>query len=180
RELDFWLTGNMNIPPADVFWKRLVVYRATGTLSGGIFSPRGSFRSWNSHYVSAVNGGDAAVNADPTAIGLNERFVIVDSNGGSLVSGDAVHLQSRSGKFLSAVGGGGSNLTANQTGTGTFETFTIFKQNGTGTIANGDSVAFRSSGGYYIVAEPTGTSGTPLNCNRTAAGPWETFVFVAN
>lgn len=179
RELDFWLTGDMNVGTS-VFWKNLVAYRATGTLSGGIFSPRGSFRSWNSHYISAVNGGDAAVNADPTAFAANERFVLIDVNGGSLVSGDSVYLQSRSGKFLSAVSGGGTNLTANQTGTGTFETFTILKQNGTGTIVNGDSVAFRSSGGYYVVAEPTGTGGTPLNCNRTAVGPWETFVFVAN
>lgn len=177
-EFDFWLTGDMNVPPADEMPKRLVVYRATGTLSGGIFSPRGSFRTWNNYYVSAVNGGDGAVNAAPAAIGPNERFVIVDVNGGSLASGDQVYLQTRSGKYLTAVNGGGSTLAANQPGPGTFETFTILEQNGTGTIVNGDSVAFRSSAGYYIVAEATG--GPAVNCNRTAVGPWETFVFVAN
>ena len=60
--------------------------------------------------------------------------------------------------------GGGSTLAANQTAAETFETFTILKQNGTGTVVNGNSVALRSSAGYYVVAEATG--GPAVNCGN--------------
>ncbi|HYH05576.1 MAG TPA: hypothetical protein VEK11_00815 [Thermoanaerobaculia bacterium] len=179
NELDFWMVGNMNPAGTDNFAKRLVVYRMTGTVSGGIFAPRGALRTVLNNYVSAVNGGDGAVNATPATIGLNERFVIIDTNGGSLNSGDPVYLQVRNGKYLTAVNGGGGSLTASQIAPGTNETFTIAKANGgTGAIVNGNAITLRSALNYYVVAE--GGGGQALNCNRTVVGPWETFTYVAH
>ncbi len=95
----------------------------------------------------------------------------MDTNGGSLVSGDYVYLQSYYGKFLVAESGGGSTLEANRTDPGPWETFRVWKQNGSGTIVSGDTIVLQASNGNYVSAE--GGGGGEVNANRTAIGAWE-------
>jgi hypothetical protein len=66
---------------------------------------------------------------------------------------------------------------ATVTAIGTWETFRMWKVGGSGTTINsGDTFALQSGRGYYVVAE--GNGGGEVNCNRTAIGPWETFILV--
>src|SRR3989344_2187170 len=66
-------------------------------------------------------------------------------------------------------GGPGKTINANSSGIGSWETFTLENMGGGG-------IAFRTSGGYYAVAE--GGGGGAFNADRGSPGSWETFFFV--
>ena len=177
KELDFWLTGNFYTGGnLDGHTKHLTGYRTTATLSGGIFSPRGAFRTAANYYVSAAMNN--SINAIPTSYALDERWVIVDTNGGSLVSGDPVNLLARNGLYVT--NSGGTTLTASQAAPSTNETFFIEKKNAGGTtIGNGDLIAFRSqSTSKYVIAVSGGGAGVTNNGLDT--NPNTRFTFVAN
>lgn len=132
-----------------------------------------AFRTYYGYFLSAENGGGGAVSARPWTVGAAEKFRIVDTNGGALADGDAVHLQAQNGMWVVALWGGGGPVDANSTTAGAAETFTIRKRNGTGNILASDPVALQCSNGMYVTAE--GGGGREVNCNRLNAAEWETF-----
>lgn len=74
-----------------------------------------------------------------------------------------------SGQYLTAELGGGPGeldgiVVANRNEAGPWETFQVEPR-------DGDRIAFKSSGGFYMSAQPNGT----VFCNRQAAGAWETW-----
>jgi len=176
NEFDFWMNGNF-FPDnhGDNTGISFTGYRTTATLSGGIYSPRGSLRSVTSNYLSAAS--DNSINAIPATIGPDERWVLIDANGGTLQSGDVVYVQARNGLYVT--NNGGATLAASQAYPSTYETFVIEKKNGSGTIANGDLVALRSQAtGKYIIA--TSGGGSTVFGNGLDTNPNTRFTYVAN
>jgi hypothetical protein len=125
----------------------------------------------NSQYVCAESGGDNTIVANRASYGAWEKFSINDHNGGALTSNDEISLQSWNGLLLTAEGGGGGALTDNRRSLGVWEKFIVVKTAGSGTIANGDTVAFRSANGNYLT---TGTAGK-LDATATTIGAAQTF-----
>lgn len=127
-------------------------------------------RTSNGSYV-VVEG--EAIRATSSRQGWPETFVLVDRNGGSLMSGDPVHLEAQSGRYVVAEDGGGREVNADRTAVGRSEIFTVVKVGGSGEIRPGDRIALRAYSGHYVVAENGG--GGAVNANRTVIGPWEIF-----
>jgi len=140
-------------------------------------TPTYSFRTANGRYLTAPGGGVADFTATATSINsLTSQFKIIDVNGGSLMSGDTVHIQTNKNYYLMAFGGGGGDV-ATSGWAMAWETFYITKVGGSGQIGNGDSIALLGPNGiHYLVAENGG--GGTVNCNRTSIGPWETFTLI--
>lgn len=140
-------------------------------------TPTYSFRTSNGKYLTAPNGGGGDFTATASSIdSLISQFKIIDVNGGSLMSGDTVHIQTNKNYYLMAFGGGGGDV-ATSAWAMSWETFTIIKVGGSGAISGGNSVALLGpNGAHYVVAE--GGGGGTVNCNRTAIGPFETFTLV--
>lgn len=140
-------------------------------------TPTYSFRTSNGKYLTAPNGGGGDFTATASNIdSLISQFKIIDVNGGSLMSGDTVHIQTNKNYYLMAFGGGGGDV-ATSGWAMSWETFTILKVGGSGAISGGNSVALLGPNGvHYLVAE--GGGGGTVNCNRTAIGPFETFTLV--
>jgi hypothetical protein len=177
NEFDFWVNGNFY--PDDRLNSSGISftgYRTTATLSGGIYSPRGALRSATNYYLSAAS--DNSINAIPASIGPDERWVLIDANGGTLQSGDTVYLQARNGLYVT--NNGGATLAASQTYPSTYETFVIEKKNAGGTtIVSGDLVALRSQAtGKYIIA--TAGGGSSVFGNGLDTNPNTRFTFTAN
>jgi hypothetical protein len=167
---NFWNAGRRAVyRTLSYYW---VNYRPmlTGTLN------RVSLRTYNGNYLQAVNGGGSSVDAMSTSVGAYQQFGLIDINGGTLNDGDLVRMQVENGNWVAAENGGGpgSVVNANNTDPLSPETFVVHRMNGAGAIVSGDSVSLSASGtGYYMVAE--GGGGSLVNCDRTGAGPWETF-----
>jgi hypothetical protein len=177
REFDFWLNGNFypNGTDNNLTGISFTGYRTTATLSGDIYSPRGALRSFSNFYLSAA--ADNSINAAPTSIGLNERWVLIDVNGGTLQPNDVVNLQARNGLYVT--NNGGATLAASQAYPMANETFIIEKKNGAGTIITGDLVALRSqSTGKYIIA--TAGGGSTVFGNGVDTNPNTRFTYTAN
>lgn len=140
-------------------------------------TPTYSFRTSNGRYLTAPNGGGGDFTATTSFISpLTSQFKIIDVNGGSLMSGDTVHIQTSKNYYLMAFGGGGGDV-ATSGWAMAWETFRIIKVGGTGQIGDGSSVALLGPNGiHYLVAENGG--GGTVNCNRTTIGPFETFTLV--
>ncbi|HET8774839.1 MAG TPA: hypothetical protein VFP80_13640 [Thermoanaerobaculia bacterium] len=175
NEFDFWLVGNFG-NAVEGHTREFTGYRVTATLSGGIYAPRGGFRtSSGAHYVSMDM---SSMTATATTLGSFERFVIIDSNGGVLNSGDTVALLARNGRYLS--NGGGTGLTPLAPFAGTNEQYVIEKKNaGPSQIVNGDTIAFRAvSNSKYIIAVNGG--GSTVTSGGLVTNPNTRFVFVAN
>ncbi len=100
------------------------------------------------------------------------RFAVVDLNGGSLRSGDAVAIQSREGFYLTVDADGG--VLAGSERTGRTEIFRIWKVRGQGRIDGDDiaDIALQASSGRYLTAEPG--SGR-ITAAGWGIGPAETF-----
>ena len=177
NEFDFWMNGNF-YPDGhgNSTGISFTGYRTTATLSGGIYSPRGSLRTAGNYYLSAAS--DNSINATPTSIGLDQRWVLIDANGGTLQSNDVVYLQARNGLYVT--NNGGATLTASQAYPSVYETFVIEKKNaGSTTIVNGDLIALRSQAtGKYIIASAGG--GSTVFGNGLDTNPNTRFTFVAN
>ncbi|HEY0727606.1 MAG TPA: hypothetical protein VGD38_06005, partial [Pyrinomonadaceae bacterium] len=97
-------------------------------------TPTYSFRTSNGRYLTAPGGGGGDFTATATAIdSLTSQFKIIDVNGGSLNSGDTVHIQTNRNYYLMAFGGGGGDV-ATSGWAQSWETFTIIKVGGSGSI----------------------------------------------
>ena len=137
-------------------------------------TPYYTIRASSGNLVRATNGGGGTVNATGTSSTYETQFKFLDPNGGSLFSGDPIHIQTNRNYFLSAVGGGGSGIETQKWTMG-YETWTIHRVAGFGAISAGDQVAFRSANGYYMSALNGG--GSSLTATATSIGTWETFTF---
>ncbi|HEV7426087.1 MAG TPA: hypothetical protein VGQ46_06935 [Thermoanaerobaculia bacterium] len=174
---DFWLNGNFYLDQHfDGTGISFTGYRTTATLSGGIYSPRGALRSVSNYYLSAA--ADNSINAAPASIGLNERWVLIDANGGTLQTNDVVYLQARNGLYVT--NNGGATLAASQASPSVNETFVIEKKSAGGaTIGNGDVIALRSQAtGKYIIA--TAGGGSTVVGNGLDTNPNTRFTYTAN
>lgn len=129
-----------------------------------------NLKASNGQFVVAEYGGGREVKADRNAAGDWERFVVVDLNGGNLVSGDTVRLRAQNGKFVVAENG---LVKANRDTGSTWETFKIMKVGGTGPINSNDKINLQAWDNRWVCAERGG--GHEVKADRTAAGPWETF-----
>jgi hypothetical protein len=127
-----------------------------------------SFRALaNGRYVVAENAGAAALIANRTAIGLWERFAVVDAGGGNIALRALVNE-----RYVAAESAGASALIANRTAIGPWETFTEVD-------AGNGAVALRASAnGRYVCAENAGAAS--LIANRTAVASWESFTVVTS
>lgn len=140
-------------------------------------APMFSFRTHSSHYLVAEFGGNAYMASDRTAIGAWERFAYTDVNGGSLAHGDLINLRTADLSFWVAAGGGGGAVNTTSSTAGAFEAFRILNLDGWADFLTGDRVALQASNGQYVVAENGGGGGAgSVNANRSAIGPYETFV----
>lgn len=135
-----------------------------------------SLRTAADAYVTAGRGGGPNVTADRKAIGAWEVFELVDRDGGTLHSGDAVQLRASNGQYVVAESGGDAGVSVNGAA-GAWETFMIVKVGSGDTITPGDAVAFRTIGGKYLTAE--GGGGANVTARGTAIGAWQTFRYLA-
>lgn len=140
-------------------------------------TPTYSFRTSNGRYLTAPGGGGGDFVATDSSINsLTSQFKIIDVNGGQLMSGDTVHVQTNRNYYLMAFGGGSGDV-ATSGWAMEWETFTIWKVGGSGEISGGNSVALRGLNGFHYVSAVNGGGGT-VNCSATAVGSWETFTLV--
>jgi GH18 family chitinase len=121
-------------------------------------------------YVSAKNAGGSTLAAIGAAPREWERLTVHDLNGGELVSGDAVHLQTYNPAYylrtladnlLDAAGTGGT-------------AFTIVRVAGAGPILDGDKIALVAGNGKYVQAVNGG--GGAVRATAGAIQAWERFV----
>ena len=124
-------------------------------------------------FVGAENNGGGAVNATATLAQAWEKFSVDDINGGTLQSGDRVHIRAGNGQLFQAVNGGGSSLNAASNNTLDWETFALVKQTGGGAINNGDIVGLQAFGGSWVSAQDGG--GAAVFAYGGTLGPWEQF-----
>jgi len=132
--------------------------------------------TFNGNLLRAAGGGGSTFDATGSSSNYETQFKIVNTSGStSLYSGDQVYIQTNRGYNASAVNGGGYGVNAQPAWQNTYERWTIERVAGFGPINSGDQVAFRASNSNYMSAE--GGGGGDVNANRTALGPWETFVY---
>jgi hypothetical protein len=153
------------------------IYGNTSSFSAG-FNVAGyaytiNLRSINGYYVCAEGGGGREVVANRYAAGPWETFTLLDTNGGSLESGDTVNIQSISGYYLCAEGSGGREVVANRYQPYSWEQFVITNLSTGGTVSSGHQIAIQVNNGQYWCAENGG--GSVVNANRSWIGPWEQF-----
>jgi hypothetical protein len=113
-------------------------------------------------YVTAEDAGADPLIANRTAVGLWERFDVIDAGNGDI----ALRAQAN-GRYVTAENAGADPLIANRTAVGLWETFTLV------TNPNGTVSLLAKVNGKYVTAEDAGKS--PLIANRTSIGPWEQF-----
>jgi hypothetical protein len=130
---------------------------------------------WNT-YITAEQGGGSTVSGDRTQIGPWEILYVYDDNGGYLMDGDSVTIQTDNGiNWLVATNGGGTGeiIKADRTQIGIWETFTILKDDVSNSriITDGDGFHLRSSNDYFMSVEWDYS----VRCDRESAYAWETF-----
>ncbi len=135
-----------------------------------------SLASYNGDFVIARDGGGSSLNATSVNAWSFEQLLITDINGGELMSGDSIYLQTFTGHYISAEGGAGQALVATRTVPGAWATFVIRRIDGAGPIRSMDAVSLQAPNQQYVAAE--GGGGGPLNANRNAVGGWEKFTIV--
>jgi lysophospholipase L1-like esterase len=116
----------------------------------------------NGKFVTAPNGGSAALIATGDSIGTAQQFDQVNQGNGLIA------LRSHANNlFVTAENAGASALIANRTAAGSWETFQL--------LHNPDgSVSLKAQiNGKYVTAENAGAAA--LIANRDAIGPWEEF-----
>ena len=130
---------------------------------------------------------DGTINVNRSNASLWELFQITDLNGGSLMDGDKVTIQSWRGWYLSArYDLGHLVFAAPQFGPGEWETFRIRKVGVSGSnyyldlgsmIVQGDRIALQCSEGEYLSAR-FDRNNSPLSCDKMYFLPnaWETFL----
>src|SRR5262245_53064791 len=81
-------------------------------------------------YLGAENGGGGRVLATATSAAGWESFQLVDTNGGTLQSGDVVYLRASNGQLVRALNGGGGGVDATGGLGQAWEAFRVTKANG--------------------------------------------------
>jgi hypothetical protein len=135
-----------------------------------------TLRARSGHYLSAETGGGAGLRASADSPGSWEIFSLVDSNGGSLESGDVVAFRSAQGKYLKADDGGLSGLWFTSDEVHDWERFRIHKLGGSGAINPGDAVGLQTfSQGAWLSAASGG--GAEVHAGAKWPAEWESFTF---
>ncbi|MCP3941452.1 MAG: hypothetical protein GY710_08225 [Desulfobacteraceae bacterium] len=128
------------------------------------------------YFVAEGNGG-RTVNADRSAIGAWERFILtgIASYSNCVVDGDPVNIRTGGGMYFSAQSNG--NLDADRVAARSWETFTLINHSDSvGCLEDGDIISLKSYHNNYVVAESNGRA----NANRSAIGPWEKIQVIFN
>lgn len=120
----------------------------------------------NGKFVCADNTGTSPLIANRDAVGLWEKYVVIDAGNGLISLQAAVN-----GSYVCAESAGASPLIANRSAIGLWERFRWIN-NGDGTISLQSFV-----NNSYVCAENAGAN--PLVANREAIGPWEKFYWQA-
>ncbi|MBL7714180.1 MAG: M23 family metallopeptidase [Bdellovibrionales bacterium] len=133
-----------------------------------------AFQTWNGNFFRAVNGGGGRLDAQPTQLGQDEKFTLVDENGEFLNHGDSIFLRAKSENYVVAEGGGGRELNANRQAGSVWERFKIFRVSGTGKIRDRDWVYLQPMNiKHYVSAENGG--GSTVHSKPTFVGDFEKF-----
>jgi hypothetical protein len=147
------------------------VGRGTQSLASNQYTV--NFRTWSNNYLVADKGGGYDLMAYSTQPLEWETFTLTDLNGGSLVSGDTVTLQSISGQYGSALNGGGGAIRFTATTPQSWEQFIVQKLSGTGSVVNGESIALKTVvSGQYLSSANAG--GSTVTAAGATAREWET------
>lgn len=150
---------------------------ATAASTASAANMRVVIRNSNDRYYSATNGGGSSIYANRVSSqGEWEKFLLVDLNGGALMSSDWICIETWHRYYIVAEGGGGSVVKADRTNCGPWEKFRIWKlddygRRTTGAITVPGRIALQASGGHYVSVERDGRGS--VVANRTAIGPWE-------
>ena len=107
------------------------------------------------------------VRANADVAGRQERFTLMDANGGCVESGDVVSLRTADGYYLRSYGDR-PRFDAGGRSTGPWERFVVSRPRG-GVIRSRDTIALQTAYGYYVAAAQG--AGGVLNANRTRVGP---------
>jgi hypothetical protein len=126
-------------------------------------------------FVTAIDGGGTSLVASAATAGVNERFTFDDLNGGTLVDGDLVNLQSSNGLYLSVSPAAGV-LTADQRKASSSELFTV-QATGGGALVSGDKIALLTPDLKHYV---TIGDGNGLDTTGTSPGAAQTFTVTKN
>lgn len=123
------------------------------------------------HFVTTLGSG--SISADMRWVRGWEQLELVAVDGGDIVSGSQVTMETVHGKFVSASSSG--SLSAGATEVSSEEKFTIEKIDGDegDEIAYGDRIALRGAHGKYISAKSSG--GSSIAANGPRIGGWERF-----
>ena len=119
----------------------------------------------NCKFVTAENGGDAALIANRTTAGLWEKFVLTN-----LGNGYYTLRAIADNKYVTAENSGATPLIANRYYPSVWESFNIVN-NGDGTVS-----LLALANNAFVCADNGGNN--PLIANRTTIGPWEKFTMI--
>ncbi|MEW6078445.1 MAG: C45 family autoproteolytic acyltransferase/hydrolase [Thermodesulfobacteriota bacterium] len=137
-----------------------------------------SFKSYHGTYFCAENNGGNTVNANRTAIGDWEKFVVTGTDGktDNIADGETVTIRTGKNYYFNAkkkvkvlwwyTGGG---LDADTTAPQTFKLINHTRPGGT--LQNGDLISLKTIYSTYVVAESDGDA----LADRTSIGNWEKF-----
>jgi len=135
-------------------WEQFTLERVAG--SGLIRSGElVMMRAHNGKYLAVDPSAPNVINTEVASIGNARVFTIsLVSGAGSILSGALVTFRSSTGRFMTAeLGGGNGSVTANRSIARSWESFEVRKLTGNGELSSGDIVSFRTSQGFFIVAE---------------------------
>src|SRR5688572_9645485 len=105
----------------------------------------------NGLYVVEEGGGGQPAFANRANASTWEAFFPVDINGGELLSGDQVRLQTQNRRnFVGAAGQGLASIDATATQAGANETFVLRRVDGAGSVRSGDGVRLQANNGSYV------------------------------
>jgi Zn-dependent metalloprotease len=140
-----------------------VFYRANVVYAG----PSSTFSDFRAATVTAAQDlyGSAAANAVGTA------WDAVGVGGSPSGTAHQLTLRAYNGMWVTAEGGGGQALYANRKNPYAWETFTLYDTNA-GSLADGDDVVIRASGGQYVTSEG---SGQYIFATKSSVGALEHF-----
>ena len=110
---------------------------------------------------SVRNGTGSGANSD--VAGRQERFVLMDTNGGCVESGDVVFLRTADGSYLRSYGDW-RRFDARGTSTGPWARLVVGRQGG-GVIRNRDTITLQTAHGHYVAVARGG--GGVINANGT-------------
>lgn len=143
----------------------------TGTLSQATRYPICLRASNKVHFVTS-HAGDLQTRADRVHCIDDALLTLIDLNGGALVDGDAVALQTAYGLYWTALPDG--RLRADTQQLQLWETFKIHLKSGSGVIGDSVEVGLQSAHGKWLVAEQGG--GELVKVDRPQMLGWETFM----